>query len=920
MRAGWEGNERLQDFVRRVDSGASLIAEVVAVEGHDTKRTKSQWAAGSPSGGSIDVLDDGGVRLGEAQSTLVTHGPDDGTATTGLTSSPPFDTLVVEHLGSGAESREFHTLTARLDPRADGGQPKTVDHWIAEAYRISRIEGADIVHVELIARSGPVDATGEVAADFDFAFQPVSGRFPVAGLPPEGDEDARRPKTMFRILALQADGSIADNVSWLSDSAAGSQITDSSTYLVTHYSVIEATSEESARQGGSVFELGGVVNNMPDFTLTRANYPNTVVVTFSGAADIDNITGSGDLRIVARGEEWGDSSLTWEIWDGTSSWVECVDGDVLGQDNRVTIDGVVYGSDLSSIPTTGPWDVRVTLTPSTNGLRSPVAVEFGIERVSTTSLAGAATFHGGIQQITDLTTLVAAIPSAQIRIPKTGEKDYRGYGTELVVAHHTGDVEVRVYVGDRNDGKREQYLHRSEWMLSSVWDLDDYGTTDEDVVLDVLSPLRLLRKPIPPFVVVTGNDGTREAVTVSGTRKAAFEELLDSLVALPARYRGPGVEDTTHSVAKTIMESDALDEINAVAFLGGEAVVESQGRIKAVKVMRDEPIDYVVARFPIGTYEPRGRFGPGFNARLDEFFVRFNWESSREAFDSEHRFVNATAFDKLGGAGLLAETRLDDEICKWIISTALADAVGERHPKHFGNGQIVWPIRAKDGYRNPALEVGDVVAIETDLFAALSPINAQPIRGPVTAAAIIVMADPWGQELDLWVPGFEYIVAGVGDVTPTGFGRLDATFEPRIIPTVVGGVVGAHIDVSYDLAPDVERIYFQFSYTDVTTTTISYNQLLSGQGVHRLQNGGSDAFFEPDWTDIEVQCRVNNDSFDPSEVGRTYVFSYPDIFAGGEGVKAGLSAGGTAFGDYFVPGTGITIDTDANGRPRINVT
>lgn len=151
--------------------------------------------------------------------------------------------------------------------------------------------------------------------------------------------------------------------------------------------------------------------------------------------------------------------------------------------------------------------------------------------------------------------------------------------------------------------------------------------------------------------------------------------------------------------------------------------------------------------------------------------------------------------------------------------------------------------------------------------------------------------------------------------------RLAASFEPRVVPAVVGGVAGAHIDIAYDLASDVTRVHFQFSYTDGTTATISRNVDLTGSGVYRLQeSGGSSQLFLPSWTDIEILCRVNNNSFDPSQLGRQYIFSYPDIFAGGEGVRAALSAGGTAQADYFVPGSNVTIDIDANGRPRVNAT
>lgn len=286
MRAGWEGNARLQEFVRRIDSTAELIAEVVAVEGYDTKHTQAEWAAGSAAGGSVDPLDTGGLRLAAVGATLASHGPDDGTQVTSLGAHPPFDALVVEHLGSSPEDVEFDVFTALLDPRADGGQPKTVDHFICEAFQIVKRVGADEIHVALVARSPKVDATGETADDFTFALRYQSGHYPVAGPSPQGDETSHRPKTLFRIVPYQADGSIADNVAWLADSAQGSQKTDSSTYLVTHYSIIAATAQGQTSEGGSVWELGGVVDNMPDFTLAQTTYPDTVTVTFSGAEAI----------------------------------------------------------------------------------------------------------------------------------------------------------------------------------------------------------------------------------------------------------------------------------------------------------------------------------------------------------------------------------------------------------------------------------------------------------------------------------------------------------------------------------------------------------------------------------------------------------------------------------------------------------
>lgn len=757
MRAGWEGNTRLQDFVRRLESGAGLVAEALTVAGSEIVVTKSQWAALTATG-SAKVLDSGGVRINDTQTTLAEHTTDDSTDTTRLTNIPTFDALLVEHLGGGRIDREFSALTARLDPRANGGNPKTVSTFVAEVFRITRKggeegENEDQITVELIARSAPEDAAGEVAADFVFSFATGSGRFPTVGDPPEGAFS--RPQSLIRIVAFQDDGSIADNVSWLSDSAQTGPISNANSE-VTHYSIIEATNQAETHRGGSVWDLGGTVANMPRFKLEMSAYA-TVVMTATGASAIPDIAGTGDLTIVSRGEQWGDSTLVYEIDDG-GGFVTCIDGDVLGLDNRETIDGIVYGNDLSGVSTTGPWDMRVTLTPSTDNLRSPVAIDMGIERIAITSLAGAAIIRGGARQIDPL-SLKANIAKAEIDIIKTGEKDFRDYGSELLSLNHIGDIELRVYVGDPSG----TYLHRSEWMLHSVWDVEDYFSKDSVHTVIGISPLRRLRIPIPPFVVTSGNNGTRKSIEVSGTRKAVWDEIVDSFVGLPTRLVGPGVEDTSNSIKKLIIDGDAKDELDRVAATGGDANIESQGRIKAVKVMRDEPIDYIVARYPLGSYTPV-RIGPGFSARTDEYFVRYNWEESDRRFEKERRQLNAVALLKLGGSGLDTTRRLEDETAKWIITQALADAVGGRFLKHFGNGLIEWEIIPNE--RNPQLEIGDVVTIETELFVARSPINDQPIRGLVSATAYVsAVGDDWAQRLVLWIPGFEFITASFGTVT-----------------------------------------------------------------------------------------------------------------------------------------------------------
>ena len=111
---------------------------------------------------------------------------------------------------------------------------------------------------------------------------------------------------------------------------------------------------------------------------------------------------------------------------------------------------------------------------------------------------------------------------------------------------------------------------------------------------------------------------------------------------------------------------------------------------------------------------------------------------------------------------------LDEETCRWITGSTLADLVGKRVPYHFATGLIVWPIRSIEAH--PELEIGDVVSIETTRFVGRSPLSDEEVRGRVSANAIVVgVNDPWGRDLDLWVPSFDKIVPATGTVTRKKF-------------------------------------------------------------------------------------------------------------------------------------------------------
>ena len=762
MRTGWADNPRLRDLVQRTDPGAHLFAEVVTVADSSVKILKSQWTAGSTTG-SILYPESGGARLNAGTTADITQNSDDGTEVSRLTPIPDFDAILIQWTSSQVEERELKTFIARLDPRPDNLEAKDVAEWRAQLFRVTDVgPEAERLVIMPISREVIVSSVGEAVADIDFDFWD-GNEYPQVGPGPSYHEDysgirSGFPQTIIRVIALDSEGNPASNVAWMADSTLGGSITGSG-YGVIHYKFAPPIFK-GGETGGAVWSKDSIVANMPRFTLNRASYA-AGSVTFDGGEAIPDLSGTGDLEIVAHGRTPSGSSLTFEIWNG-AAYIECKSADLIGVDNSDQ-----GGEDLSGVSTTGPWNLRVQLTPNALSRSTPTAREFGVRRVETTNLAGLATISGGRSKI-DPMSLKGNIPKAEITILKTGARDFRDYGTTILAENHIGDIELRLWIGEPSG----VYLDRSEWMHHSSWEVEDYRNEDAGHVLECVSPLRRLRTQIPEFVVTGGTDGERTEIEYTNqTPKAVWEDLVEGRVGLPGRFRGPGVENTTYTISKVIKEADAKNELDRVAYLVGYANIESQGRLRAVPVMRDGVgAGTPVAIFPIGSYDPV-YIGPGFKSRTDEFFVSLDWDEASESFETEIRKFNSTAFTKLGGAGLNTTQKLETETAKWIDTDALAIAVANRVPMHFGNGQIVWELRPI--YLHPHLEVGDVVGILTDQFVARSPITDREIRGPVASLAIVVdtHGDIWGRHLSVWVPTFDGIVTSEGDITWLNYKR-----------------------------------------------------------------------------------------------------------------------------------------------------
>lgn len=228
--------------------------------------------------------------------------------------------------------------------------------------------------------------------------------------------------------------------------------------------------------------------------------------------------------------------------------------------------------------------------------------------------------------------------------------------------------------------------------------------------------------------------GRREVVTYTNqTPKAVFDDLLANRLAIPANLRGPGIENTTDTISKQITglrkrspgakDVVAKTEVEAVAFIADMAIGSSEGRIKAFDLSPGQPIR---AFFPSRRISI-GEASPGLERRIPEYFGGYRWDATKEEFKDEVRAFHSASILKIGTLGLGPPKWWDEEIGKWIDTDAVAERLARRVVDRLGTGEMLWSWDSSDRYHE--LEVGDLVAVETDLFVSRDPNLDLEVRG-----------------------------------------------------------------------------------------------------------------------------------------------------------------------------------------------
>lgn len=276
--------------------------------------------------------------------------------------------------------------------------------------------------------------------------------------------------------------------------------------------------------------------------------------------------------------------------------------------------------------------------------------------------------------------------------------------------------------------------------------------------------------------------GKRDALAyVNASLKTVYEDLLRNQLAVDPRYQGPGVADDVTVVTKTLSTPQSAGkptskaEVDAIAALAGGGIISSQGRITFRELYGTRPIRAI---FPTEEIKVDSA-GPGYEERLPEYFVLFDWDEVLGEFGGEARSFHAGALLHLGKSRLGGVQFLDDEVSKWVPSETLANTVGNRQTTAIGPGLLEW--RFTSIYPYPELEPGDGVLVQTDQFIARDPNVSRALRGMLWAFGVVRSVDLSARRFVVWIRNYADILPENENVVRSVFAAED--------PTVT---VGAH--------------------------------------------------------------------------------------------------------------------------------
>jgi hypothetical protein len=552
--------------------------------------------------------------------------------------------------------------------------------------------------------------------------------------------------TFWFVWAVKADGSAAGNVGWARNTAV-TEVVNGSRKLRTVQ--VRRDNSNWAIEGPST--MGAAPRPVFRCSIQCGSYA-AAELDYTGGGNLIDLTAAPTqtvMFVAIAGVPDGTGSVFEVRNDADSAWLPFLDGQTaaeVGVSQRQT------------------YKVRWRGSPNAQGDASPTFWEMGARDLAKTWLSDLVASVKARWAIPNVAELVPQIPEVEIVLIKNGEKDFADRVTKLLSTNYAGSLAFRVWRGDPSR-PRSEWLHKDDFTL-----LDDYDPREADATIIAHSPLVFVNGALP--VYNTTSQQRTPLQFANKTPKQVYDEIVGNQLAadIPARYRGEGIIDESCIITKLIDASDGLTELNAIAHIADVALSTSAGRLKSFP-MGVPGTPQVI--FPSAKILWRST-GPGLRQRVPRFFVKYDYDTLAQKFNGEARCIsgNDILATNLQPSRIDAVTELRDDVGRWIPTEELAKRVGQRRVNRLGAGMLVWSFTSTEPH--PELELGDVVAVETERFFARDPSQTQQrtLKGALWALARVVDYDIEGKEFSVWIQSYTDIFGSsdssilIGYVTP----------------------------------------------------------------------------------------------------------------------------------------------------------
>jgi hypothetical protein len=634
---------------------------------------------------------------------------------------------------------------------------------VCELFTVVGVDEQGEISVQPIADPNRIDAVLDTTSTHTFDYSTTRPKIKRYGPPWEPSHaDYSDPTTWCVIHAMTTTGEPASNV--------GIGYTTSVTSITVSNNKLEGMSIAAVTPTkGTYFD--SAFDGCPTIGLDYAFYA-TATITFTTTStnnrlDLGSVPSAASaVEMIGEAVTPDESTITYSVRATSGdSWTTYNDGDTL---------------DDISVAANQTYEVEAILTPDTGKTVTPILRTLGAREVAIKDLSDIAEVVQAGWAV-DPVELKGEIPECTIRAIRDGVRDFNDQITDILSTYNLGDIQFRLWVGGSS-------IDRQYWMKLDDYLLDDYQCEAGAIVLTCISPLALAKAILPKYNTST-ND--RSALFYNNadtwTLKDTYEDLRDNQIEVAARWVGQSIEDDTTQVHKLIDErTEGKDELDAIAFLAGGAVVSRQGRLAFVDMYADKS---VAAVFPSDEIQPT-LVTPGYANRIPEVIVEYDWDEDERRYESVEYGANGAALVDLGIARLDAPKHIPDPAAKYIAATnaqTLAQTVADRWVERFAFGLVL--LGFKSIYAHPELELGDMVAVETDSFVAIDPNTSNAVKGRLWIPGVIVeIGDVIGTEFTVWVKDYRDIInANTAGTVDVGFKRARAEVETTTNQSILNG-------------------------------------------------------------------------------------------------------------------------------------